>query len=229
MSENMYQSLDRIKRRISKSFKPKSYFHEDEENQFDLLLEDLEEESSGMIESYKGDVSFIREERVTTIPARDSTRIPLIFPIQSIKSVEWRNNSQQDWRELNERRYYHTKHALVLEHSIKSDRMSRSRGVFRGRNPLKDNTMRSTWRDVARHLKITYTAGYEKENIPPDVLSIQIDIITNMLNDLRGDQSKFPASAQEISDRVSGKEIMTDDIRRRLDEVTRHYGSVGAW
>jgi len=225
----MYQSLDRIKRRISKSFKPESYFHEDEENQFDLLLEDLEKESRGMIESYKGDVSFIEQERVTTVPARDSARIPLIFPVQSVESVEWRNNSGQDWRELNERRYYHTRHALVLEHSIKSDRISRIRGVFRGRNLLKDNTMRRTWRDVARHFKITYVAGYEKENIPTDVLSIQIDIITNMLNALRGDQTKFPASAQEISDVVSGKEIMTEDIRRRLDEVTRHYGTVGAW
>ena len=220
-----YQDLNRIKLRLSKQFKAEKFFTDDPVTNFDLLLVELEKESRAIIESYKDDVSFaetVYTDEIMSAPF--GSRLPLVYPVVEVNKIEYRRHQDMPWREMEPRLYRVTKHGVMLRRVPRRRDASRS-GIYKARNPLLDRAHRLRFIDFGEEIRITYTAGHDP--IPADVLHIQIRLINNMLTELRKDQTHLPADPRGIMESVREERIFTEDIKRLLDHITRHHGTVG--
>ena len=225
---SQYQSLSDLKLRLSKQYKPKKFYPDasDPDSEFDDLLTQLEKESRGIIESYKDDVSFEQQSYTKTKQAPDNARISgLVYPIDSVASVEYRQHQEDSWETLDKRKWRFSDHAIILRKVPKRRRRNRVSRTFNRRNRLLDNARRATWNDWGSELRIEYTAGFDP--IPQDVIHIQIRLISNMLTQLRKDQTQLPSSPQNMMDDVREEKIFTDDIKELLDHITRTHGMAG--
>ena len=224
---SQYQSLSDLKLRLSKQYKPKKFYPDasDPDSEFDDLLTQLEKESRGIIESYKDDVSFEQQTYTKTKQAPDNARLPLIYPIQSVTKVEYRQHQDDSWTELDSKKWRFSRHSIILRKVPKRRRRNRVSRTFKRRNRLLDNARRATWNDWGSELRVEYTAGFDP--IPKDVIHIQIRLISNMLTQLRKDQTQLPSSPQNMMDDVREEKIFTDDIKELLDHITRTHGMAG--
>ena len=211
VDDDAYQDLETIRRRVD--YDGTGLYSDNEQLRFDRLLVRLERESRGIFETLWGDETPLSQtERVDEIRATDDAALPLVYPITDVRTVEIKRSERADWRELNENRYTHSKHRLILA--------QRRRGSARG-NPLADLATRTTWRDIAWRLRVTYDRGFGEEP-PDDIKGIQIALINRMLRQLRQEQNIAGLSADEAG-QLSGEldTVVTDDIRARISDVTK--------
>lgn len=232
MSDDPYQSLDRIRARIDHT--PEELFDDNAEKRFDRLIMGttevgdtsdgdagewfgLEYETRSMIESILGDQPLGYEgDRTDEIrPGRDAA-LTLVYPIQDVTEVEIKRSLQSDWETLDADKYTWTDHRLILEYRRPGTR--ENRGGLR-RNVLADTAGRATWRDIASKLRVTYDRGFEQ--IPGNILSIQTDLINRMIRLMRAEQN-FAAASPDEWQGVSPEfdRVMTEDIRERIYDVT---------
>lgn len=208
-----YQTVDDITVRIhydSSDFTTKT------DTEFDTLIETLEKESRGLIESYMGDVTFSKETDLTqTFVSPDSATIPLDYPIDTVNEVQYKRKISGNFETLSSDRYTNTDHRLVLR---RYPEMFYQRKGYERMNRLLRNTSRLSWSDFCEELKVDYDRGFD--NIPNDVLNIQIRMINRMLRQLKMEQGVSTMDPENFEAITQANIVMTDDIKSDLDSIT---------
>lgn len=210
-----YQDLERIRQRVD--YDGDGLFQDNAQLRFDELLVEFEEESRGIFETLWGDQTPLEETgRVDELRCTDDAAIPLVYPINDVTQVERKTAMSSDWKTLDSDWYDFTKHRLVLARRPNVNMMrQRQRG-----NVLASDAKRAEWRDLATKIRVTYDRGFGTEP-PADILSIQIQIINQMLRNLKREQTVAAASPEEFAGQTETNEILTDEIRDRIGDVTK--------
>ena len=213
-----YQDLDRIRQRID--YEPTD-FYDDRDNaalRFDRLLVELETESRGIFETLWGDQTPLTEtDREDVIRPPDDAALPLVYPIQSIASVEYKRTLGSEWDALEEDWYTHTEHRLILAERPNANTVRRR---YNRGNPLTNKAERTTWGDLAAELRVTYDRGFG-DTPPADILSIQIALVENMLGSRKLDETISAGSPEQMREAITADDVVTDAIRSRVDDVTK--------
>jgi hypothetical protein len=215
VSSGAYQSLDRLRQRID--YQPDDFYDDNAALRFDELLVELEEESRGIFETLWGDETPLSEEgRTDTIQPTDDAALPLVYPIVDVTEVEYKRSLMSGFETLDSDWYTHTEHRLILSDrpTINSLRL-RQRG-----NPLADTARRTTWSQLAAKLRVTYDRGFG-DSPPQDIQSVQVALINNMLRQLKREQTVAAASPEEFAGQTETNEVVTDEIRNRISDVTK--------
>jgi len=211
-----YQDLSAIRDRID--YTGGDFFSDNEQLRFDQLLVRLEEESRGIFETLWGDESVLEETgRVDEFRTTDDAAIPLVYPINDVSKVEYKAVNAADYKELDTDRYDFTEHRLVLSERPTTNALRVER--FSG-NPLERFATRATWGDLAAKLRVTYDRGFAG-GAPADIKSVQIQLINQMLRKLKREQTTAAASPEELAGMSEMNEVLTDEIRNRISDVTK--------
>jgi len=217
-SSGAYQSLARIRQRIN--YKPDDFYGDDPNAalRFDELLVELEEESRGIFETLWGDETPLTEtDRTDVLQPTDNAAEALVYPIQSVSEVEIKRTLNSDWDTLDPEWYTHTEHRLILSDRPNSNVL---RYRYRRGNAIADAAERTTWNDLAAKVRVTYSRGFG-DAPPQDIQSIQIDLIENMLGSRKLQETISAGSPEEMRESITADNIVTDAIRRRIDDVTK--------
>lgn len=214
-SGDAYQDLDAIRERLD--YRGRDFF--DEQNaqlRFDELLVRLERESRGIFETLWGDETPLSEDgRTDTLRTTDDAAIPLVYPIRDVTKVEYKTSIASDWETLDADRYDATDHRLVL---AARPNLNALRGRRR-HNVIAGIATRASWRDLGAKLRVTYDRGFSG-GAPDDVVNIQNQMIQNALRHRKREQTVSSASPEELADATATPEMLTDDLRDRIADVT---------
>jgi hypothetical protein len=224
-----YQSLERLRERVE--YEPTDIFPDDGNaaKRFDRLLmgtnavDDapspewggLELEARKIIETRLGDEPLTEELGREDVlrPGYDAAQL-LVYPIQSIGSVEYKRTLGGEWETLDPDYYTHTEHRLILEYG--SRRGHPTHGTRR--NTLADDATRATWRDLAAQLRVTYDRGFDP--VPADILSVQVALVNRFLRNLKTEQNIAAMEPEQIAAVTSAEAVLTSDIEARIDQFT---------
>jgi hypothetical protein len=208
-----YQDLDVLRQRID--YTGEDIFTDNEQLRFDELLVRLERESRKIFETLWGDQTPAEETGRTDVKrATYDAAIKLVYPINSVSKVEYKRTLDSDWEELDSNRYQATDHHLVLSRRPATD-------VIRHRHAgsqITELNTRSTWADLAEKLRISYDRGFDP--VPYDIQSVQVQLINQMLRKLKGEQNIAAASPDELAQMAERNEVVTEEIRSRISDVT---------
>jgi len=211
-----YQDLEDIRQRLD--HRGTEFFDDNAQLRFDELLVQLERESRGIFETLWGDQTPLTEEgRVDTKRTTFDAALLLVYPVNDVTKVELEGSPGDDWDELASDRWDFTKHRVILSNR------HRNAPAQRG-NPLDDHATRPTWRDLAEKIRVTYDRGFGSEP-PTDITNIQIQMIQNALTHRRGEQTASAGSPDELADRIGMSEMLTEDLRARISDVTSPGGA----
>jgi len=212
-----YQTLTDIRPRIN--YEGEDLFpDQNAQLDFDELLVRLEREPRGVFETLWGDETVLEETgRVDTKRTTDDAAIALVYPIQDVSEVETKTTLASDWKTLDTNRYDNTAHRLVLSERPTTNALRVER--YDG-NPLTRHATRATWGDLAAKIRVTYDRGFSG-GAPADVKSIQIQLINQMLRKLKREQTTAAATPDELAGMSEVNEVLTDEIRNRIADVTK--------
>lgn len=220
-SADAYQSLARLRDRVE--YEGTDFFTDNEELRFDELLIKLEAESRAIFENLWGDVTVAAEDgRIDTRQATDDEALPLPYPIRDVTEVEVQFTTGGDWETLEQRQYSHTEHNLILE----SNTLPRTRYQIRQRRGIERFAAQPSWVDLCERLRITYDRGFE--SIPQDILSVQVQIVNNLLRQLRLEQNVEAASPDEYRAMTDGMTVVNEEIQSRISSIASPGRSVMA-
>jgi len=211
-----YQDLPRIRDRVD--YQPDDFYTDPNAAiQFDELLVKFEKESRGIFKTLWGDQTPLTEEgRVDTFRAPDVAAHQLVYPITDVQTVEIKRTLSSDWETLDSEWWDFDDHHIVLA------RRPTLNGVryHTDGNPADDNAQRAEWADLAAKVRVTYDRGFG-EAPPADVLSIQVDLINNLLRQRKREQTVAAASPEEFAGQTETAEVVTQAIRDRISDVTK--------
>jgi len=219
----VYQTPDEIKERVE--YGADDFFDNEPQpgDKYDSLLERLEKESRKAIESYKGDITFEKETKTQKFNAPESTVIQLEYPVHDVLKVEYQRYPDDNWEELDSQSYKFTDHNLILIRFPKQ--LLAHQGMVKGRqNPLTSNIRRYEWVDFATTVRVEYERGYE--DIPENIVGVQITLINKKLRQLREEQNIAGLSVGDIDNLGKFDTLMTEDVQERLDETTSFRNAV---
>lgn len=210
-----YQDLERIRSRID--HEATDFFDgPNAELEFDELLVELEAESRGIFETLWGDQTPLTEEgRVDEVRAQTVAAQQLVYPITDIQKVEYKRTNGSDYEVLDTDWYDFSEHSLILARRPNTNSLR----VQQRSNPATASAERATWADVASKLRVTYDRGFGATP-PADILSIQIQLITNFLRKRKAEQSLAAATPDEMAQAMSTDMVVTEEIRQRVGDVT---------
>jgi hypothetical protein len=238
-ADDPYQSLQRIRARID--HEPDELFPENDnpEKRFDRLImgtdavgdgpawEGLEAESRAIIENLWSDTTFNTETRTDEPNPPDNASLPLAWPVNDVTEVEYRRSLRQDFQTLEDWKYRHTEHLLILEIGSRAGVSSTAQGYSRTTNELLSTTTRRTWSDVAVEVRVTYDRGFE--TVPYDVQNIQIDLINRMIRKLRQEQTLAAAAPEDYAGVGEDLDSVVDEsVRERVLDITPPGGATRA-
>ncbi len=210
----MYVTIDKIKSRVE--------YDEDDFNLttsgFEDLLTDLEQESRDIINSYKGDITFLEEtDKTQEFKSLSNSSLPLEYPVRDVSKVEYKRMVSDNWRELEDDRYDYTEHNLILRKYPRNyNRFTKNRRLA----PLEINSKRLTWSDFSSKIKVTYDRGWKQDNLPQNLINVQLDIINLILRKTEMERVMDMQNPENIQTITNEFEIMNDDIKKRLDQIT---------
>ena len=209
-----YQSLDSIRQRLD--HEPADFFQDNAQLRFDELLVQLERESRGIFETLWGDQTPLTEtDRVDERRATDDAAMAFPYPINDVSKVERKVSLASDWEELDTDYYDFTEHRLVLARRPNTNTMR-----YRQRaNRIAADANRATWRDIAAKIRVTYDRGFGSSP-PSDIINIQIQMIANALRKRKQDQTTAAAAPDELAEAMGTSEMLTEDLRQRIADVT---------
>jgi len=211
-----FQSLESLRERVD--YDGDELFRDNEQLRFDQLLVRLERESRDIFITLWGDQPPTAEDgRIDTKRTTDDSAIMLPYPVRDVTKVEVKRSLDSDWDTLDADWYDFTPHRLVLARTSISDRVRRG-------NPIAETARRATWRDIGVKIRVTYDRGFE--SIPYDIQSVQVTLVNRMLRHLRHEQNLANMSADEfegLSPNVD--DVVSEDIRRRIQDVTKPSGA----
>lgn len=210
-----FQPLSEIRDRLD--YTGEDFFSDNEQLRFDELLVRLERESRGIFLTLYGDQTPLEETgRVDTKRTTDDAAMMLVYPINDVTEVEIKPAPSSDWKTLDSDRWDFTEHRLVL--------VSRRRtGPPKRGNELTDDALRTTWRDLASKIRVTYDRGYSET--PGDIKSVQIQMINQFLRKRKREQTTAAATPDELAGMSETNEVVTDEIRQRVADVTSPGGA----
>lgn len=209
-----YQSIERLRERVE--YEAGDFFSDNAQLRFDELLVELEAESRGIFETLWGDTTPLNEDGKQEVrQATDDAALSLTYPVRDVSTVEVRFVPDGDWQTLDARRYTHTEHHLILE----SGTVPRTRYQRYERQSDARFAAKPTWVDFCEQLRVTYDRGFGTEP-PADILSVQVQLVNGLLRQLRLEQTVEAASPDEYRAMTDGMEIVSDEIRQRVDDVT---------
>jgi len=214
VSENAdaYQSLARLRERVE--YEGGDFFSDNEQLRFDELLVKLEAESRAIFENLYGDVTpKAQDGRIDERQAVDNKALSLPYPIRDVTEVEVQYNVGGDFETLDTEWYSHTEHHLILD----SDRIPRTRFNLRRQRGIERFASQPGWLDLCERLRVTYDRGFE--SIPQDILSVQVQIVNNLLRQLRLEQNVEAAAPDEYRAMTDGMEVVTDEIKSRISSI----------
>lgn len=213
----VYQTPSEIKDRVE--YEAEDFYSNkpQPEDKFEDLLERLEVESRSFIESNKGDISFSEETVTQEFNAPESKVIQLEYPVTNVVSVDYRRYPEGDFNTLEEGNYKYTDHNLILIRFPKQ--FLTKYGATRGsQNPLTSKLRRYEWNDFATTIKVEYERGFDP--VPGNVKGIQITLINKKLRQLREEQNIASLNIGEIDNLGSFDDLMTEDVEKRLNDIT---------
>lgn len=214
VDSDAYQDLDAIRQRVQ--YRGTDLFDDNAQLRFDELLVRLEREARGIFETLWGDQTPLEEtDRVDEFRPGYDAATKLVYPIQTISTVEYKTTLGADYEELDADRYDATDHHLVLSRRPSTNTLLHRR---RG-NRLGATATRATWRDLAEKLRVTYDRGFTG-GAPDDIKSVQIQLINHMLRDLRREQTVSGVTPDQLAEMTDRQAIVTDEIRDRISDVT---------
>lgn len=217
----MYNEIEDIKKALEPYNLDEEKLYEVSPNaNYDELLESYEERTRAMINEEIGGETFeFEENREDELNPSNSRFQQLSYPVQEVKKVE--RYHKGEWKEISSKRYIPTKFGLKLR------RFPRPRDLYSRRIRRmfqRDIEARSyTWNDLAEYLRVTYDRGFEE--IPSEVKNLQLELIVRMIQKARTQQNLSVLKPEEIQQAI-GVDIITDDIRSRLDKLTHPKGKV---
>jgi hypothetical protein len=210
---NAYQDLAALRPRID--YQGEDFFTDNEQLRFDELLVRLEKESRKVFETLWGDQTPAEElDREDVKRCTYDTAIKLVYPIQDVSQVEFKRTLDSDWEVLESNRYDFTNHHLILSRRPATD-------VIRHRNAgsrITELNTRATWADLAEKIRVTYDRGFDP--VPFDIQSVQVQLINQMLRKLKREQTVAGASPDELAEMTDRREVVTEEIRERISDVT---------
>lgn len=213
-----YVGADTLKNRLT--YSGDELFDYNEEKRFDDLLTELESEAVGLLESRWGDQPFTEEiDRTDVYRATDDSAMPLVYPVQEVSKVEVKRTVGSEWDQLAPERWDFDDHRIILAARARPPSM---RGRYRT-NPLAAHSSRATWRDYYSKIRVTYTRGWDP--VPRDVQNIIVDLVENMLRDMRTEQNIAAMEPDQIESFVDSRTIMTESIKQRIDTITKPGGA----
>ncbi len=122
-----------------------------------------------------------------------------------------------NWRELEDDRYDYTEHNLILRKYPRNYvRFTKNKRLA----PLEVNSKRLTWSDFSSKIKVTYDRGWEQDNLPQNLINVQLDIINLILRKTEMERVMDMQNPENIQTITNEFEIMNDDIKKRLDQIT---------
>jgi len=193
-------------------------FQDNAQLRFDELLVRLETESRGVFLTLWGDQPVVEETgRTDEKRATDDAAMLLVYPVNDVTKVETKKSVGADWKTLDSDRWDFTDHRLILANR---QRYAPDR---RGNNDLTEYASRATWRDIAAKVRVTYDRGFDP--VPGDIKSVQIQMINQYLRKLRREQTTAAASPEELAGVTDMNEVVTDEIRQRVSDVTSPGGA----
>jgi hypothetical protein len=209
-----YQDLDAIRQRVD--YQGGDFFQDNQQLRFDQLLVRLESEARGIFETLWGDQTPLEEtgrtDEIASVP--DDAALTLVYPIRDVTQVEYKTTLRADWEVFDADQYKHTKHNLILSEYRNTNALRhRQRG-----NALARNAERATWGDLAAKLRVTYDRGFAE--VPADIKSVQIQLINEMCRQLKREQTVAAASPEEFAGQTETEEVVTQEIRDRISDVT---------
>lgn len=206
-----YQSLSDIRDRIN--HEAGDFYDDNAQLRFDELLVRLEREARGIFETLWGDETPLEENgRVDERRTTDDAAMAMPYPVRDVTKVEIKRSLGSDWDEIDSDWYDFTKHRLILARSKPESRVRRD-------NPAARLARRPAWMDLAVKIRVTYDRGFAG-GAPADVKSIQIDLINKLLRQLKREQTVSAASPSELSEMTDRREVVTEEIRNRISDVT---------
>lgn len=212
MPADAYQSLERLRQRVE--YQAGDFFSNNEQLRFDELLVELEAEARGIFETMWGDVKPTAEDgRIDTVQATDDTALSLPYPVRDVTEVEIKYANGGDFETLEPRWYSHSEFNLILE----TDAVPRTRYDIRNDYGLPRFANSPTWIDLGEQVRITYDRGFE--TLPDDIISVQVQLVNNLLRKLRLEQNVEAASPDEYRAMTDGMEVVSDEIRARIDDI----------
>lgn len=205
-----YQDLGEIRDRVD--YRGTDLFDDNEQLRFDQLLVRLERESRKIFETLWGDQTPLEETGRTDVKRTTSdSAMPLVYPIQQVTKVERKRSLADDWTEVDPDWYDATAHRLVIARTGRTSRIKRGNTAAR-------LARRATWRDFAVKIRVTYDRGFT--DLPADIASVQIQLINQMLRKLKREQTVGAASPDELAEMTDRDEVVTEEIRQRISDVT---------
>lgn len=213
-----YLSLQELKdATVPTGFEPGDYFETHPQENYDDLLQRLEEQSRAIINNQLQGEGYEEEtDRVDTETAPDKPELQLAFPVQDVSKVEVQSIPDGDWTELETNLYSFDEQAVRLREQLVIDK-NRFWNIM---NPLRRNSSRATWASIGDRVRITYDRGYSTSNIPETIKEVQREIIRRMLTHLRQDQNLGNLSP-DANPEFNERRLLTDDIQERIGRITQ--------
>jgi hypothetical protein len=211
-----FQDLATIRDRVD--YRGGDFFDDNAQLRFDELLVRLEAEARRIFVTLWGDETPLTEQgRTDTKRTTFDSAMLLAYPVNDVTKVEVKGSVGADWRTLDAKRYDFTPHRLVIA------TRNRNAPVSRG-NDIAEHAERPTWRDLAEKVRVTYDRGFGAEP-PGEIKSVQIQIINQLLRHLKREQTVAAASPEEFAGQTETAEVVTQEIRDRVDDVTKPGGA----
>lgn len=211
-----YTTLSELRQRVN--YVGDDFFDDNAALRFDELLVRLEREARGIFVTLWGDQTPLTEtDRVDEKRTTDDAALLLAYPVNDVSTVELKRSTGSDWTTLDADRYDYSDHRLILT--------NRARNAPRNRaNELTRYAGRTTWQDLAAKIRVTYDRGFGAEP-PADIKSVQVQLINQLLRNLKREQTVAAASPEEMAQMSAQAEVVTEEIRDRIADVTSPGGA----
>jgi len=194
------------------------YFQTHPEPEFEELLTRLEKQSRAIINGQIKGEGYEREtDRVDTQNAPGKPELQLVRPIDTVSKVEVTNKADGTWTELDTELYSNDEQSVRLRSSLIPNQFE----YWNVQNPLKRNSNRAKWSDIADRVRVTYDRGYTVDNIGYDIKEVQREIIRRILVHLRQEQNLANLSPDNVN-AFNQREILTEDIQNRINQISQN-------
>ncbi len=214
-----YNDVEDLKNSLKPiGIKGEDFYEVSPESKFTDLLKDLEERTRAIINTQIGGETLLEEtDRVDEVQAPSTRRIELSYPVKEIKKVE--RYIRNGWETVNSELYYSTDKSVQLHSTIRNIPQSYRQDI--NRNIIKAFSNEPSWNQIADKVKVTYDRGYKQDNIPIEVQEIQKTLVKRLVQYMRMDQNLGLTDPSEVDESYINRELLTEDIQKRLLKVTR--------
>ena len=214
-----YLTLSELKATVEPAAREGEEFYQtNPEPKYEDLLERLEKQARAIVDGQIKGEGYTREDgRVDTENAPDKPELQLVQPIDEVTKVEITAKADGEWKTLDTDLYSFDNQGIRL----RSQLIPNQYRFYNVQNPLKRNSNRARWSDIADRVRVTYDRGYTVGNVPQDVKEVTREIVRRILVHLRQEQNLANLSPDDIQG-FNQRQILTDDIQNRVNQISQN-------